>query len=372
MHDHSVMEVLVAEDDLGTRRILEAALTKWGYPVRSYSNGRSALEELEKENAPRLAILDWLLPEMDGVEVCRRLQQSERTPPPYLILLTCMDRPEDIIAGLEAGADDYVVKPFKIDELQARIRVGRRVIELRAALTERDRLLGVAAMAGAVCHEMNQPLQIASMLAEHLLMDLHDPARLEEGIETLQRQVERMGKITQRIMTMTRFETTDYLSGAVIDISPDTVPGANTTLEHAVERREMIERKILVVDDEAEVRAAFQRTFERGGYTVRTAAGGDEALRILEGESIQVMFFDLVMPGMSGIELCCEIRKTSPMAVIHAVTGYASLLDASGSRDLGFDHYYVKPVKVEVLLAAADAAFAKVERWRNRRSPIAV
>lgn len=132
----------------------------------------------------------------------------------------------------------------------------------------------------------------------------------------------------------------------------------------------MSERKILVVDDEVEVRSVFQRAFERGGYTVRTAAGGEEALQILESESIQVMFFDLVMPGMNGVELCSEIRKTSPMAVIHAVTGYSSLLDASGDGKSGFDHYYIKPVKVEVLLAAADAAFKKVDLWRESRAPI--
>ncbi|MCH8811743.1 MAG: response regulator, partial [Gemmatimonadetes bacterium] len=95
------MEVLIAEDDPSTRRTLEAALTKWGYDVRSHGNGRSALEELEQEDAPRLAILDWLMPGMDGVEVCRRLRQSERTAPPYLILLTSLDCPKDLQAGLD-------------------------------------------------------------------------------------------------------------------------------------------------------------------------------------------------------------------------------------------------------------------------------
>lgn len=132
------MEVLIAEDDLATRRILEAALKEWGYDVRSCSDGESALEELEKENAPRLAILDRLMPEIDGVEVCRRLRQNERSSPPYLILLTGLDRREDITAGLDAGADDYLIKPFHTDELRARVRVGRRVIELGAALAERD------------------------------------------------------------------------------------------------------------------------------------------------------------------------------------------------------------------------------------------
>ncbi len=152
--------MLIAEDDVTTRHYLEAALTKRGYRVRSHTNGKSALEELEQDDSPRLALLDWLMPGMDGVEVCRRLRESERTSPPYLILLTSLDGPKDIIAGLDAGADDYMSKPFDNEELHARIRVGRRVIELQAALAERDRFLGVAEMAGAVCHEMNQPLQV--------------------------------------------------------------------------------------------------------------------------------------------------------------------------------------------------------------------
>ena len=132
-------------------------------------------------------------------------------------------------------------------------------------------------------------------------------------------------------------------------------------------REEMNERKILVVDDEVDVRSVFQRTFERGGYTVRTAADGLEAIQILEGESIQVMFFDLVMAGMSGIELCSEVRKTCPMAVIHAVSGYVSADDVAGCGDPGFDHYLLKPVTLEVLLAATDAAFEKVDRRRELR-----
>lgn len=145
-----------------------------------------------------------------------------------------------------------------------------------------------------------------------------------------------------------------------------------TCIEHPLGRRAMSERKILVVDDEVEIRSAFQRTFARAGYTVRTAAGGDEALQILGGESIQVMFLDLNMPDMDGIELCREVRKRSPMAVIHAVTGYASLLELADCREAGFDHCYVKPVEVEVLLAAADAAYTKVDPRRNGRSPIAM
>ncbi len=221
-----MMEVLIAEDDPGTRRILEATLTKCGYNVRSHGDGNSAFEEMERKDSPRLAILDWILPGMDGVEICRRLRQGEHSSPPYLILLTSLDHRKDVIAGLDAGADDYMTKPFDSDELHARIRVGERVIELQAALAQRDKLLGVVEMAGAVCHEMNQPLQVASIMTEHLLMDFPEPPELKADIETLRRQVKRMGEITQRIMTITRYETTDYLDGTIIDINQGSSHGS--------------------------------------------------------------------------------------------------------------------------------------------------
>ena len=123
----------------------------------------------------------------------RTFERGGYTVPPYLILLTALDCPADIIAGLDAGADDYVTKPFDNQELHARIRVGLRVIELQAALAKQDKFLGAAEMAGAVCHEMNQPLQVASMITEHLLLTgLHEPDALKEDIEALQRQVRRI------------------------------------------------------------------------------------------------------------------------------------------------------------------------------------
>ncbi len=112
------------------------------------------------------------MPEMDGVEVCRRLRQMAAATPTYVILLTARGDKEDIIKGLEAGADDYIAKPFDNDELRARINVGRRIIELQAELVEKEKLQGVIEMAGAVCHELNQPMQVVSGVSELLMMDI--------------------------------------------------------------------------------------------------------------------------------------------------------------------------------------------------------
>jgi len=128
------MKILIAEDDLTSRRRLEAVLTKWGYEVVSCSNGKQAWERLQNANTPKLAILDWVMPEMGGIEVCRRLRELDTQNPVYVLLLTVRKEKENIICGLEAGADDYITKPFEPDELQARIRVGCRVLQLQEKL----------------------------------------------------------------------------------------------------------------------------------------------------------------------------------------------------------------------------------------------
>ena len=138
------MEVLIAEDDLTSRMVLEATLRQWGYDVVSVCDGNEAWKALRAEDAPRLAILDWVMPGMDGDEVCRKARTVALPNPTYIILLTSLGSREDIVAGLRSGADDYVAKPFDREELHARIQVGQRVIELRDALAARVQELEAA------------------------------------------------------------------------------------------------------------------------------------------------------------------------------------------------------------------------------------
>jgi sigma-B regulation protein RsbU (phosphoserine phosphatase) len=128
------MKILIAEDDAIPRRLLQATLTKSGYEVVTARNGTEAWEILQAEDAPKLAILDWLMPGMDGVDICRQVRQRANAPYVYLILLTSKDTKEDIVAGMEAGADDYLTKPFHAHELQVRLRAGLRILDLEAAL----------------------------------------------------------------------------------------------------------------------------------------------------------------------------------------------------------------------------------------------
>lgn len=131
------MRILIAEDDRETRRLLKALLVKWGYEVTTTRDGAEVWEVLQSGNSPRLAILDVMMPYMSGIEVCQKVRQMPAHASLYIILLTAIVSREDIVAGLAAGADDYITKPFDIQELRARVQVGRRIVELQESLSAR-------------------------------------------------------------------------------------------------------------------------------------------------------------------------------------------------------------------------------------------
>lgn len=133
--------VLIAEDDPLFRHLLQSWLVKWKYRVVAADNGDDAWSVLQQEDAPKMAILDWIMPGVDGLELCRRVRHCDSGPYRYLLLLTARDDKQDVVAGLEAGADDYLTKPFNVDELRARVRAGHRILELQDALTKASQAL---------------------------------------------------------------------------------------------------------------------------------------------------------------------------------------------------------------------------------------
>lgn len=128
----------------------------------------------------------------------------------------------------------------------------------------------------------------------------------------------------------------------------------------------MVERRILVVDDEEQIREMFRHAFSRAGYSVETMESAEEAIEIMQESPSWVLFLDLKLPGMNGVELCTQIRKDWPMAIPYAVTGYASLFELSDCRNAGFEDYFIKPVNLTDLLDAAEHAFKKLDRWKRR------
>lgn len=127
----------------------------------------------------------------------------------------------------------------------------------------------------------------------------------------------------------------------------------------------MAEKKILVVDDEKAILNLLTQVFSKEGYTVLTAETAIEALEIVRDERVSVMFFDLNLPGMSGIELCREVKKQMPISIIYAITGYASLFELSECREAGFEDYFKKPVNIKTLVKTAFDAFERVNRWKE-------
>jgi phosphoserine phosphatase RsbU/P len=132
-----IMRLLIAEDDAVSRRMLEVTCRSWGFDVLSVEDGDAAWRVLQAEDAPSLALLDWMMPGIDGVEVIRRVRSQCSSRPVYIILLTARSSREDIISGLQAAADDYVTKPFNRQELHARLQAGSRIVRLQLDLASR-------------------------------------------------------------------------------------------------------------------------------------------------------------------------------------------------------------------------------------------
>jgi len=128
--------VLVAEDDPMFRKILKSWLENWGYRVIVADDGTAAWNILQQERPPELLILDWVMPGIDGLQLCRRIRERQTTPYQYILLITAKDDAEDVVTGLEAGADDYLTKPLDRSELRARLRVGRRILTLQKGLIQ--------------------------------------------------------------------------------------------------------------------------------------------------------------------------------------------------------------------------------------------
>jgi DNA-binding response OmpR family regulator len=149
------------------------------------------------------------------------------------------------------------------------------------------------------------------------------------------------------------------------------VPGANDIINGCEKSRityqpePEMNRKILVVDDEPSIRNLLEKAFTAAGYETVLAGSGEEAKEILDDQNIQVMFLDMSLPGISGLELCNYIRNKNPIACLCAITGYGSVFELAECRDAGFDDYFLKPLDVKALIQTAEDSFRRLERWRS-------
>lgn len=208
------MKILVADDNQFYRLMLESTLRGWGHEVVAVDNGAKALKVLKATDAPKIAILDWLMPEVDGLEVCRTLRELQRPEPTYLILLTVKEGRENHVAALREGADDFLTKPFDHAELHARLQVALRTVGLQSSLALRvreleDALSGAAKLeaigrlAGGVAHDFNNILTVILGCSD-ILLSQRPPEQYVGCIEEIRSAADRATHLTRQLLTFSR------------------------------------------------------------------------------------------------------------------------------------------------------------------------
>lgn len=214
------MRALIIDDDSSSRMLLKAVLERWGYEIFQATDGQQGWNLLSANDPPRLLIIDWMMPGITGPELCQKIANELDRERFYILMLSARGDRQDLINGLEAGADDFITKPWNNEELKARVNVGKRVLTIQEDAARRQKLEGVLEMAGAVCHELNQPLQVAVGYADMLLWEIEENDPKREPLERIVESVNKMGELTKKIMNLTDCKTLSYLEGhsSIIDI----------------------------------------------------------------------------------------------------------------------------------------------------------
>jgi two-component system, cell cycle response regulator len=279
------VKVFVADDDPVSRRLLQVTLTNFGYDTVMAADGAEALRILEQKDSPRLAILDWIMPPMDGVEVCRAIRKRSAEAYLYVILLTVKGEQKEIVEGLDAGADDYVTKPFDLMELKARLRAGRRILELQEQLiASRDRLRFEAthdAQTGLLNHATiletirvevlraqreRTPLGVIMVDLDHF-KEVNDRHGHMAGDTVLQEVAKRMQSSMRPYDSVGRFGGEEFVIVA---------PGCN--LERAAALAERL-RQSIAGDPVQDAGGPIAITASLGVSSVLEASGADQILR---------------------------------------------------------------------------------------------
>jgi DNA-binding response OmpR family regulator len=228
------MNVLLADDDPTMRLLLSRMLEQGGHTVTTAAaDGAEAWESYVAAPAP-LLILDWEMPKMDGLELCRRIRSSERGDEAFILVITARDTTEDLTAVLDAGADDYMSKPVTPDNLMARLRIAERRIEVNAArrnaeekLRKAQYLAGIGETSLALQHEINNPL--AALLSNTALIEagMLDAAEKEEALVTIAQMARRIAEVVKKLRQLNNPKSVEYLGSArMIDIKPGGNPQA--------------------------------------------------------------------------------------------------------------------------------------------------
>lgn len=250
------MKVLIADDEAVSRRLLESSLRRWGYDVVLASDGLEAARILRSPDAPKLVVLDWLMPGIDGTQLCKEVRQQKQEPYTYILLLTGKRSKVDVVQGLEAGADDYMIKPFDSQELKVRLRTGKRILYLQQQLiSARDALRDMATRdsltglwnRGAVLDLLNNELARArrqEATVAVIMLDVDHFKRVNDthghlvGDEVLRKVAQAMRGATRLYDAVGRYGGEEFLV---------VLPGCDETnaLSHAERQRAAISRVLV-------------------------------------------------------------------------------------------------------------------------------
>lgn len=211
MEEGAKPTVLVVDDDQTSLKIITKLLQTAGYLVLTATDGREAVTLLA-EASPDLIVSDWMMPRMSGLELCRQVKSNERTRQSYFILLTAKSEKEDVIQGLDGGADEYLVKPFDHKELVARVRTGLRIRSLQKELVESERLAAAAQMAATVGHKLNNLLQSISGFAQ-LALQTPDNETTITALGQIEKAAQRMSMLVRQLQQIRSTPTKEYIGG---------------------------------------------------------------------------------------------------------------------------------------------------------------
>jgi len=283
------MKILIAEDDPISRRILEANLLEWDYEVMVASDGAEALEIIQQPESPNLIISDWMMPRMDGLALCREIRNMEKSEYIYFIILTAKGEKRDIIEGLEAGADDFLTKPFNQEELKYRTRIGERIINLERRIME---LANTDALTGllnrrAFMERMEQEISRAQREKNPLSLILTDIDHFKSvndrhghqvGDLVLQRFTERLSESSRPYDFVGRYGGEEFVV---------CLPGADISQTRSVAermRRRVEEMKITLPHSSQSIRIT-------GSFGVASLrAGSKESVDLITGRADDVMY----------------------------------------------------------------------------------
>lgn len=244
------MKLLIAEDDLTSRTILESVARKWGYEPIAVEDGESAWQILQQEDPPQLLLLDWEMPRLSGIDLCQRIRKQEQSDPSFIILLTSRASTQDIVTGLEAGSNEYIAKPFENAELQARLKVGKRMLELQAIrkqsekdkarlqreLQQTRKMEALGQITGGIAHDFNNILGII-MGYTNMALDRYGeqvPEQMKGYLETALKSSERAKELVSKMLIFTHGDDPEFLPLQLVTQIEDNIDRLHSVLPGSI------------------------------------------------------------------------------------------------------------------------------------------